>query len=346
LEYVPIIRGPAAWLACAGNLTERIFMTNIAIADAHVHFWDLERNYYPWLTPARPSGPFGQTSAIRKTYLLADYLADSARQNIARMVHIEAGWDPADELGEMRWIQSIADRHGAPHAHIAHIDLSSEHARSLIEQHCAYPLFRGVRDRLQDGDFTHSDGSQTRIDSPQWREGLEVLDEHGLVFDLQAPPALAAKAAALARHCTGVRFVLTHAGYPSPPDDENAFDGWRDGLEALAESPNVAIKLSGLMLGEKVWHADHARQAADVLISTFGVERVMVASNFPVDRLFASLDVLFGTYRAWFSDRPEAEQRKMLHDNTCRLYKLQDGSVPGEGGFNGELRGRAKQTVA
>jgi predicted TIM-barrel fold metal-dependent hydrolase len=50
----------------------------------------------------------------------------------------------------------------------------------------------------------------------------------------------------------------------------------------------------------------------------------MVASNFSVDRLFASLDDLFGSYREWLTALPEADQRKVLHDNTCRLYGMQE----------------------
>lgn len=297
-------------------------MILLPIADSHVHFWDLERHRYPWLEPKEPSGPFGKTAAIRKTFLLDDYLADATHQNVVRMVHVEAGWDPSDFLGEMRWIQAVADERGAPHAHMAHIDLAAENARELIEQHAAFPLFRGVRDRLQAGDFTQSDGSKTRIDDPAWRAGLRALEEHGLVFDLQAPPAIAEKSAALARDYPGVRFVLTHAGYPPSPVDKIAFARWRDGLSAMAEAPNVAIKLSGLMLGEKLWQPDHARQAAEALIAAFGPDRVMVASNSPVDLLFAPLTDLFSHYRSWLSTFPLNEQCKMLYDNTCRIYDL------------------------
>ena len=297
-------------------------MTLCPIADAHVHFWDLEHQRYPWLEPAEPRGPFGKTAAIRKTYLLDDYLADASRQNVVRLVHVEAGWDPDDAMGEIRWIQALADERGAPHAHIAHIDLAAENACALIERHAAFPLFRGVRDRLQQGDFTQADGSKTRIDDPIWRADLKILDERGLVFDLQAPPALASKAAALAHDYPGVRFVLTHAGYPPSPVDEVAFAHWRDGLAALAEHPNVTIKLSGLVLGEKAWRPDRARQGAEAVITAFGTDRVMVASNSPVDRLFAPIGDLFDHYRQWLSAWPESEQRKMLHDNTCRIYNL------------------------
>src|SRR5579871_2559131 len=71
-------------------------MARLPIADAHIHLWDLERNRYPWLQAGRPRGPFGERGDLAKTYRLEDYLADAARQNVTRIVHIEAGWDPAD----------------------------------------------------------------------------------------------------------------------------------------------------------------------------------------------------------------------------------------------------------
>jgi len=296
-------------------------MLVLPIADAHVHFWDLEHHRYPWLEPAEPSGPFGRTAAIRKTYLLDQYLDDAAAQNVTRLVHVEAGWDPADALGEMRWIQSIADQRGAPHAHIAHIDLADARAAELIAEHAQYPLFRGVRDRLQQGDFTKGGTQDTAIDNPRWRAGMQALNDRGLCFDLQASPTLAHKAAALARAFPEVRFILTHAGYPPSPDDD-VFAAWIDGIQALANEPNIAVKLSGLMLAEKAWRPEHAKVAAEHLIAAFGTARVLVASNFPVDRLFAPLNELFTHYRRWFATWPEPEQRQMLHDNACRLYRL------------------------
>jgi predicted TIM-barrel fold metal-dependent hydrolase len=293
------------------------------IADAHVHFWDLEHHRYPWLEPQEPSGPFGKTARIRKTYLLDDYRQDAVHQNVTRQVHVEAGWDPSDPLGEMEWIQRMADERGAPHAHMAHIDLAAADAGALIELHAKYPLFRGVRDRLQEGDFTQNAQVRTRMDDPAWRAGLRALEERGLLFDLQSPPLLAEKSAELVRTHPGISFIVTHAAYPPSPSDERAFARWLDGLSALAESPNVYIKLSGLMLGEKKWQPDHAHAAANAVVAAFGVDRVMVASNFPVDRLFAPLDDLFGHYRRWLRHLPDADQHKVLCENACRIFGLE-----------------------
>ena len=48
------------------------------IVDAHHHLWDLSKNYHPWLCDATPI-PFryGEYTAIRKNYLLPDYLNDA-----------------------------------------------------------------------------------------------------------------------------------------------------------------------------------------------------------------------------------------------------------------------------
>lgn len=151
---------------------------------------------------------------------------------------------------------------------------------------------------------------------------MGVLDKFGLCFDLQCPPALTDKAAALARTFGGVTFVLTHAGYP-PLGNDDAFAGWSEGMAKLAEQSNVVVKLSGLMLAEKAWNPEHARGAADVLLERFGAERVLIASNFPVDRLFASLDDLFGSYRRWISNLSETDQSNILYRNTYRIYGLE-----------------------
>ena len=48
------------------------------IVDPHQHFWDLSRNYYPWLCDPKPV-PFryGDYSSLKRNYLPPDYLRDA-----------------------------------------------------------------------------------------------------------------------------------------------------------------------------------------------------------------------------------------------------------------------------
>ena len=53
------------------------------IVDAHQHFWDLERNYYPWLCDPEPIAfRYGDYSGLRQSYLPPDYRRDSRRAPI------------------------------------------------------------------------------------------------------------------------------------------------------------------------------------------------------------------------------------------------------------------------
>lgn len=52
-------------------------MKDLPIIDPHFHLWDLDNNYYPWLSDGVKPSAFGDYTAINKTYLIADFLADA-----------------------------------------------------------------------------------------------------------------------------------------------------------------------------------------------------------------------------------------------------------------------------
>ncbi len=90
------------------------------IVDAHQHFWDPQLNYHPWLRD-EPPVPFryGSYQAIRRAYLPPDYRADAAPYVVEKSVYVEAEWNPADPLGEMRYIDSVRRTHGLPSVAVA-----------------------------------------------------------------------------------------------------------------------------------------------------------------------------------------------------------------------------------
>ena len=95
-------------------------MAELPIVDAHQHFWDLERNYLPWLCDEPPI-PFryGDYRALRRNYLPGDYLRDAAGHRVVKTVYVETEWDPGDLVGETRWLQEIIAETGFPHAIVA-----------------------------------------------------------------------------------------------------------------------------------------------------------------------------------------------------------------------------------
>jgi predicted TIM-barrel fold metal-dependent hydrolase len=93
-------------------------------------------------------------------------------------------------------------------------------------------------------------------------------------------------------------------------------------MAMLAEQPNVALKISGLGVRGQAWTIEANAPVIRDAIAIFGVERCMFASNYPVDSLVATLPTIVAGFRAAIADRPEAEQRRLLHDNAVRIYRL------------------------
>ena len=63
-------------------------------------------------------------------------------------------------------------------------------------------------------------------------------------------------------------------------------------------------------------------------VEKFGVDRVMFASNYPMDKSSVSYTVLWNAYKRMTEPLPLEQRKKLFHDNAARFYRLQKGRVP------------------
>ncbi len=295
-----------------------------AVIDAHQHFWDLDRNPYPWLQDPEPI-PFryGDYSALRRNYLPADYERDIAPYRIVKSVHVEAEWDRADPVAETRWLEALAAREGRPTACVAHAALDRPDVADVLERQAAHAMVRGIRHKPASA-ATPAEarrGAPGSMDDPAWRRGYALLSRHGLSFDLQTAWWHMDAAAALAADFPETTIIINHTGLPSDRSPEG-LAAWRRALEPVAAAPNVALKISGLGQPGRPWTVEANAPVIRDAIAIFGVDRCLFASNYPVDSLVASYGTILRGFLAAIADRPDAEQRKLLHDNAERIYRL------------------------
>jgi predicted TIM-barrel fold metal-dependent hydrolase len=296
------------------------------IIDPHMHLWDLERHYYAWLQDRPlPNNPAGDISSIAyRSYGLDDYLADTAGWNVVQTVHVECGLPPKDQLSETDWLQGLADTRGIIGGIVAGAWLDDPGVEALLEAQAARPSVRGVRQIIN----WHADPAKTYNDhdplqDPKWRAGYALLAKHGLSFDLQAYPSQFETCAALASAHPDTPVIVNHAGMPTDRD-EAGFKAWRDGLALLAERPNVSCKISGLAMVDRTWTTDSLRPFVLWVIDTFGPERCMFASNFPVERPHGSFGDFYAAYDAITADFSEAERSQLFAETARRIYRLND----------------------
>jgi len=295
------------------------------VVDSHVHFWDLSAHHYPWL--ANPGKSFvGDARDLKHDYLPADLIKDAADIEVLKVVHVEANYDPADPVGETRWLQSLADaRLGRdfPNAIVAAADLSQSDVQALLEGHTAYANTRGIRQILnRHPDSLYNYVQRDYLQDNVWRRNFGLLARYGLSFDLQLYPSQMAAAAALAHEHPNTLLILNHAGMFVDRDSVEGYRAWRDGLRLLASCENVVVKISGLAMFDHRWTVESLRPYVLETIDAFGVERAMFASNFPVDRLFGTYSALWRAYAAIVAGASATERDALFRTNAQRCYRI------------------------
>jgi predicted TIM-barrel fold metal-dependent hydrolase len=284
---------------------------------------------HPWLIDEPMiSFRYGDYAAIRRSYLPADYRRDTTGFNIVKTVYVEAEWNPADPIGETRWVHEMAERFGLPSAMAAQAWLDRADAADVLAQQAAFPLVRGVRHKPRSAARREDArrGAPASMDCPQWRAGYSLLARHGLHFELQTPWWHFDAATELARDFPGTSIIVNHTGLPADRSPEG-LAGWRAAMELLAEQPNVALKISGLGVPGRCWTPELQGPVVRDAIRIFGAERAMFASNFPVDSLVATFDEIFGGFFEITRNLPKDARRKLFHDNAARIYRL-EGRTP------------------
>jgi predicted TIM-barrel fold metal-dependent hydrolase len=294
----------------------------LTVVDSHHHVWDPTRHYYPWLCDEPPIAfRYGDYRAIRRPYLPPDYRADAAPYVIEKSAYVEAEWDPADPVGEMRFIDGLRREHGLPTVAVAQAWLDAPDAAAVLEQQAAFAFVRSVRHKPR-ANRSPTDGAPGGMTDARWRTGFAQLARNGLRFDLQTPWWHLAEATRLAGDFPDTQIILNHAGLPADRSVEG-LGGWTKAMRSFAACPNVAVKISGIGQPGQAWTVAANGAIVRTVIELFGPARCMFASNFPVDSVCASFATIFDGFREIVRDFSALEQRAMFRDNAVRLYAME-----------------------
>jgi predicted TIM-barrel fold metal-dependent hydrolase len=296
----------------------------VTLVDAHHHLWDLEANYYPWLSDHPEENFFlGDYDGLKRNYLPDDYRRDARGHNVLATVHVEAEWDRSDQIGETRWISDISARCGFPNAIVAHAWFHTDNAAEIIGAQAAFPLVRGIRSKpvtsASPADMTP--GAPGTMQDERWLKGFSLLERHGLSWDLRVPFWHLPEAASVARAFPGTSIVLNHTGFPWDRSEEG-LRAWRKAMETVAAEPNVHLKVSEFGLRDKPWDYESNRRVVLDAVGIFGIERCMFATNFPVSGLRVDYDTLVKSVKRMLAHLSAEEQERFFWKNAAHFYRL------------------------
>ncbi len=153
--------------------------------------------------------------------------------------------------------------------------------------------------------------------------GLKGLERFDLVCELSLEARHLPAAVELAQRFSGQSFVIGHLARPPIRQDE--LEPWRAGLRAFAALENVACKLPVLAT-----EADGPAGARDTLaagldaaLESFGPERSMFGSSWPVCLLAASYESSYETVERLAAGLSPSERRALFGGTAARVYRLE-----------------------
>jgi predicted TIM-barrel fold metal-dependent hydrolase len=291
------------------------------IIDAHHHIW--RRRDLPWLDGPMQPRIFGPYEAIRRDYLIDEFLADLAGTGVTQSVYVQCNW-PKDRFeDEVAYVQQVANAHGFPQAIVGYADFLVDDVRPQLDRLTKYPGMRGLRMQLQwhqNPQYQFASSSDLAR-TPALQKNVAYLADYNWSFDLQVFAGQMQGAAELADSAPKVTFILQHAGMLEDLSPQG-WEEWRQGMRLLASRRNIVSKLSAL--GTFIHKNDPAHIAAIVheTIQIFGPERCLFGSNFPVEKLWTNYADLIAAYRKAVEPLGDVVARAALHDTAKKIYRL------------------------
>ncbi len=298
----------------------------ITLIDAHHHLWNLDTHHYPWLKNYDPDSFLGDYTSLMQNYLPEDYAQDSSGHKILATVHCEADHDYSDEVAETRWVHQQAERYGFPNAVVPHIWFHQDNSEEILLGHLKFPLVRGIRSKPvtapSPDQVARVQGVSGSMQDDKWLSGFSLLEKYHLSWDLRVPFWHLEEAAEVAKAFPDTRIVLNHMGFPWDRS-ENGLAIWRKGMQALADCPNVLVKVSELGLKDRPWTVECNRSVVLETTELFGMDRCMFASNFPVAGLKISYDQLVNNLAEILDGYSSSQREAFFWRNAKAFYRIE-----------------------
>lgn len=336
--------GGSDWLALT---SEPALEPEMLICDPHHHFWDFRTARIPY-----------QRYLLHE---LADDLASghNVRSTVfieARSMYRSDGPEEMYPVGEVEFVQGLAAASAsglygparAAAAIIGHANLNlGERVEPVLEalQAASPNRFRGIRhsvtwDPHPEVDNTAAYQIERQMASDSFRAGARVLARMGMSLEAWLYFPQLPELADLAKAIPDLTIILNHIGGllqvgPYANRGDEVLATWRSGIAAVAGCPNILVKLGGIGMPRTGfdWHARTTPVGSEELavsmaplmtycIEQFGPDRCMFESNFPVDKVSYSYNVLFNAFKRMSQGYSAAERAAMFHDTAARVYRI------------------------
>lgn len=274
--------------------------------DAHQHFWIYKPDEYGWIDDSM--------SAIRRDFLPEHLQPELARNGFDGSVVVQT----RQTLDETRWLLELADRTPAIVGVVGWVDLCSPEVEAQLAMFANHPKLVGIRHIVQ------SEPDDRFLLRPDFLRGIAALEQFDLAYDILIYTRHLAVAAECFERFPRQRFVLDHLA--KPPIKSGGIKTWAEGIRRLGAFPNIFSKLSGLVTEAdwQRWKPEDLIPYLDVAFESFGWERLMIGSDWPVCLVAAGYGRVMDIVKNYLQRQSSEVREAVLGGNAQRFWHLRE----------------------
>jgi len=272
--------------------------------DSHQHFWHFDPVRDSWITE--------DMKVIRRDFLPADLQPVLQKNGLDGCVAIQADQSEVQNA----FLLALAEQNKFIKGIVGWVDLRAKNVGDRLRYYSQFELMKGFRHVLQ------GESNRALMLEPEFKHGIGLLNKYGFTYDLLIFPDQLKYAGRLVKEFPKQKFVLDHIAKPDIKHGNIA--NWSAEIELLAQHENVYCKVSG-MVTEADWHNwtnDTFIQYLDVIFQSFGKNRVMFGSDWPVCLVAAEYSQVKGIVEAYISKFSERDRANIFGGNAAKFYNL------------------------
>jgi predicted TIM-barrel fold metal-dependent hydrolase len=273
--------------------------------DTHQHLLYPESFTYEWTN---------ELPVLQRAFRIEDYDQAAESANVTHTIFMEVDVPETEFEKEAAFFSALAEEDNRLCAVIAACRPENKDFEGYLDR-IAHPRLKGLRRILH----TQPDALS---ESSAFRKNLSRIHHRNLSFDICFLQRQLDIAGDLVGSCTNTQFVLDHCGVPNVAG--NGYADWLPKIKALARHENLSCKVSGIVAytDEDTLNTDALRPYIETAIESFGWERVVWGSDWPVCNTTASLSQWTAILDEILSVESLENQAKLYAENAKRIYRL------------------------
>ncbi|MGY3212049.1 amidohydrolase family protein [Mucilaginibacter sp. HD30] len=274
--------------------------------DSHQHFWKYD--------PIRDSWINDEMAVIQRDFFPEDLEPVLKNNAINGCVIVQS--DQSEEENHFQ-LQNAAGYNFIKGV-VGWVDLSSANVEQRLEYYSQFEKLKGFRHVLQ------GEPQRDFMLRPEFLNGISLLEKYGFTYDILVFPDQLKFVSEMVAKFPKQKFVLDHIGKPYIKD--KIISDWDVDIAALGKFDNVFCKISG-MVTENNWHTwtpEDFDPYMDVVVEAFGTDKIMFGSDWPVCKVAATYEEVYGIVKNYFSGYSESEKAKVFGENAIKFYSLSE----------------------